>query len=208
MFRTRVESSVSRVASEWQGSPAVVRLVWVLRLAAVERLALATGSGWVGGCSSVEQQRLPGPAQVPGEVVGEHAEEDVGLDVLLEPVVDGAQLEPALERTEGALDLLELLVGAHDVGRFELRAGDAGAQDVDAVERGLGRRSAPACAWTVVCVEGHETTAADDSGCREKPSPKNRCTLAEMGVRATRRNAVRTDAHSVTHEVADFGAHP
>jgi hypothetical protein len=75
---------------------------------------------------------------VPGEVVGEHAEEDVGLDALLEPVVDGAQLEPALERAEGALDLVELLVGAHDVGRFELRAGDAGAQDVDAVERGLG----------------------------------------------------------------------
>ena len=43
-----------------------------------------------------------------------------------------------LEPAEGALDLLELLVGAHDVGRFELRAGDAGAQDVDAVERGLG----------------------------------------------------------------------
>jgi hypothetical protein len=49
VFRTQVESSVSRVASEWQGSPAVVRLVGVLRLAAVERLASATGSGWVGG---------------------------------------------------------------------------------------------------------------------------------------------------------------
>jgi hypothetical protein len=43
-----------------------------------------------------------------------------------------------LERAEGALDLLELLVGAHDLGRFELGAGDADAQDVDAVERGLG----------------------------------------------------------------------
>jgi hypothetical protein len=52
VFRTRVESSVSRVASEWQGSPAVVRLGWVLRLAAAERLALAPGSGRVGGCSS------------------------------------------------------------------------------------------------------------------------------------------------------------
>jgi hypothetical protein len=123
VFRTRVESSVSRVASEWQGSPAVVRLV----------LGLALGGGGAARLGDrvrlgrrllvVEQQRLPGLAQVPGEVVGEHAEEDVGIDALLEPVEDGAQLEPALERTEGALDLLELLVGAHDVGRFELRAG-------------------------------------------------------------------------------------
>ena len=43
----------------------------------------------------------------------------------------------ALERAEVALDLLELLVGAHDVGRVEPLGGDGGAQDVDAVQRGL-----------------------------------------------------------------------
>ena len=39
----------------------------------------------------------------------------------------------------GALDLGELLVGADHVGGFELLGGDGRAEDVDAVEGGLGR---------------------------------------------------------------------
>jgi hypothetical protein len=58
--------------------------------AAGERLAFATGSGWTGGCSSSKRQRLPGLAQVPGEVVAEHAEEDVRFDAIFEAVVDRA----------------------------------------------------------------------------------------------------------------------
>jgi hypothetical protein len=94
--------------------------VRALRSAVAERLALATGSGWGGGLSSVKSSSAQASAQVPGEVVGERAEEDVRLDAVLEAVVDGTQLERALELAEGALNLLELLVGAHDLGRFEL----------------------------------------------------------------------------------------
>ena len=45
-------------------------------------------------------------------------------------------------------------------------------------------------------------------GCRENRSPKGRSALAELGVRATVRNAVRTDRHPATHEVADFRSPP
>jgi hypothetical protein len=45
-------------------------------------------------------------------------------------------------------------------------------------------------------------------GCRENRSPKGRSALAELGVRATVRNAVGTDRHPATHEVADFRSPP
>src|SRR5262249_34906999 len=94
------------------------------------------GGRWV---FVVEEQWLPGLAQVPGEVVGERAEEDVRFDAVFEAVVDRAQLEWAFEGAEGALDLFELFVGADDLGRFEFAVGDAGAEQVDAVEGRLGR---------------------------------------------------------------------
>lgn len=86
----------------------------------------------------MEGQLAPGLAQVPFDVEGEHAEEHVRAHALLEAVMDRADLElGALEHTEVALDLLELLVGAHEVGGVETLPGNRGAQDVDAVERGL-----------------------------------------------------------------------
>jgi hypothetical protein len=64
----------------------------------------------------------------------------VGSDALFEVMVDGTDLElGALECLEGALDLGQLLVGAHDLGGRQLGLADVGAQDVDAVERRLGR---------------------------------------------------------------------
>ncbi len=77
---------------------------------------------------------------MPGQVVGEHAEEDVRPDAVFEAVVDRADLElGALEGAECALDLFEALVGAHDVAGWQRSRGNARAQDVEAVERGLGR---------------------------------------------------------------------
>jgi hypothetical protein len=71
-----------------------------------------------------EEQGRPGGAQVPGEVVGEHAEQDVRADAGFEVVVDRADLEfGAFERFERALGLLEALVGAHDIVACELCRG-------------------------------------------------------------------------------------
>jgi hypothetical protein len=119
VLRARVESSVSSVASEWQlagGGAFGAGLALGGRGAARLGDRIGLGRGALVG----EKQLGPGLAQVPGEVVGERAEEDVRLDAVLEAVVDGTQLERALELAEGALNLLELLVGAHDLGRFEL----------------------------------------------------------------------------------------
>jgi hypothetical protein len=75
---------------------------------------------------------------VPFDVEGEHAEEHVRADAVLEAVVDRADLKlGALEDAEVALDLFELLVGADDVGGVQAFGGDAGAQDVDAIQRGF-----------------------------------------------------------------------
>jgi hypothetical protein len=85
-----------------------------------------------------EGRLAPGVAQVPFDVEGEHAEEHVRADAVFEPVVDPADLQLGpLEDAEVALDLFELLVGAHDVGRVKALGGDAGAQNIDAVQRGL-----------------------------------------------------------------------
>ena len=60
-------------------------------------------------------------------------------DAVFEAVVDRADLElGAFQGAEGALDLFEVLVGAHDLAGGELGVCDAGAQHVDAVEGGLG----------------------------------------------------------------------
>ncbi len=40
-----------------------------------------------------EGQWCPGAARVPGDVAGEHADEHVGFDAFLEPVVDGPQVQ-------------------------------------------------------------------------------------------------------------------
>ena len=93
------------------------------RSACGERSALATGSLWWVAVVA-EEQFAPRPRwRCQAQVVGEHAEEDVGADALFEAVVDRADLERALEGAEGALDPLERLVGADDLGGCELSAG-------------------------------------------------------------------------------------
>src|SRR5213078_1127132 len=84
-------------------------------------------------------QWCPGSAQVPDEVGGEHADQDVGFDAVLQAVVDGAQVEVVdLDGAEVAFHMGEVLVGGDGVGGLELVGGDAGADDVDAVEGRFG----------------------------------------------------------------------
>ena len=47
--------------------------------------------GW--GIVVGKGQRGPGPAQVPGQVAGEHADQHVGPDPFFQPVPDGPQVQ-------------------------------------------------------------------------------------------------------------------
>ena len=72
-------------------------------------------------------------------MVGEHAQEDVGAHAVCQPVVDRADLEiDRLQAAERPLDQGERLVGAHRPDVVEGRGGQAGAHDVEPVQRRFG----------------------------------------------------------------------
>ena len=76
---------------------------------------------------------------MPGEVGGEHADQHVALDPVLQAVEDRAQVQVVgFDVPEVAFDVLEVLVGGHGAGGVESVGGDGGADDVDPVEPGLG----------------------------------------------------------------------
>ena len=89
---------------------------------------------------------------VPLDVVGEHAEEDVGAHPVLAPVVDGSEEFDGLEAAEGALDAGEVLVGADGLRGVEAFGFDIGADDVDACEGGFGADH------VLVALEGKEVS--------------------------------------------------
>lgn len=85
--------------------------------------------------------RLPGESgpslSDPDEEQGEEAEEDMGGDPVILPVVERPQIEGGLQRAEGPLPLLELFVAQCDVfGRERIVAGG---EDIFAVEVFLAR---------------------------------------------------------------------
>ena len=76
---------------------------------------------------------------MPDEVAGEHADQHVGPDPVVEAVVDGAQVQVVdLDDAEVAFDVGEVLVGGDDPGGVELVGGHGGAEHVDAVQGGFG----------------------------------------------------------------------
>ena len=96
------------------------------------RGALSFGRGRV---VVVEQERLEGLAHVPLDVVGEHAQQDVRPHPVGAAVVDQAHLQvDGLEGPKGALDLRQVLVGAHRLRGIELFGLDVGTNDVEPVE--------------------------------------------------------------------------
>src|SRR5271157_199297 len=75
-----------------------------------------------------EQKRLPGFGHMPLHVIGQHAEEDVGLDAGLQAMPDRAHLEiGALQRAEGTLHFGEPFVVQDSSFGAHLRFGGAGA---------------------------------------------------------------------------------
>ena len=107
-------------------------------------------SGALGGCYRIalrlgfqifigKQQRTPGFAHVPFDIVGQHAEQDVGADSSLKPMVDGPDMQvDGFHRAECSFDFGKRLVAAHRLGAVHLFFGHAGADDVDAIERRFG----------------------------------------------------------------------
>ena len=137
-LRQIVPSSASRSVRLCAGRSWGVVCEPALVLAAGERRAGVTGSSGCEWCLVGEQQRREAGVEFEGDVVGEHAEEHVGADARLEVVVDRADLDRVLDRAERAFGHLELLVGADGRARAESLGRAGGADDVEAVERGLG----------------------------------------------------------------------
>ena len=71
-------------------------------------------------------ERRPGLAQVPGQVAGEHADQHVGADAVVEPVPDGAQVQVIFADLEVGLDAGEVFVGGHGTGCVECLGGEGG----------------------------------------------------------------------------------
>ncbi len=99
------------------------------------------------------QDRIPGLAvfgvgvaqggpclpHVPFHEIGEHADEEVGADPVLEAVEYGTDLEVAqLEAAERALHAGQPLVAPDAFGGFHVAGLERGADDVNSVEGGLG----------------------------------------------------------------------
>lgn len=85
-----------------------------------------------------EQERCQRLAQVPDDVVGQHAQEDMRAHAAGQAVVDRADLESdRLEGAEGAFHTGQALVGEHRRFGIERRGGQTDAQHVEAVERRL-----------------------------------------------------------------------
>ncbi len=87
----------------------------------------------------VEQQGLQSLAQVPFDVVGAQAQEDVGAAPGLGAVVDGADLQVhALQAAVGPFHRAQPLGGAPRAGPVECALRQAGADHGETVEPGLG----------------------------------------------------------------------
>src|SRR5277367_194651 len=121
------------------GLPGRVVLAGGLGLGGRGAAAWGDGAGRGGRVLVGEGQRGPGPAQVPGQVAGEHADQHVGPDAFLEPVEDGPQVQVVgFDVPEVPFRVFEVLVGSDHGGRVEFGGGDGGAQHVELVQGGLG----------------------------------------------------------------------
>ena len=148
-----VARSPSRVWKLCTGQFAIagsVRLRAALRCAAGEGSALATGEARAasrgGAVGLVEQHRGEAPTHVPLQIIGQHAEQDVGAHPRRGPMEHRTQFEiDGLQRAEGVLDAAETFVGAHRGGGIGVFGRQDGADHIDAVERGLGGDAEGVC---------------------------------------------------------------
>src|SRR5208283_766967 len=94
------------------------------------------------GSSSIvvlEQHRGEVALHVPDDVVGQHAQKDMGADAMGPAMVDRADVEVArFEVAEAAFGVAEALVGEDDGGGGEAVSGKTASDHIDAVEGGFG----------------------------------------------------------------------
>ena len=91
-----------------------------------------------GGIMVVEEQGSETLTHLPFNVVGEHAQQDMGAHPFGGAVVNRPDLEVhGLEASEGALDPVEALVGVHGPVGIELVFMQAGGHDVEAASRAM-----------------------------------------------------------------------
>ena len=89
----------------------------------------------------MEQERCQRLAQIPFDVIGEHAQEHMGAHAIGVPVKRIGRISRStvfIER-KAQFDSGEILVGLNRVRGAEVLSRHAGADDIDAVELGLGR---------------------------------------------------------------------
>ena len=116
VLRASVARSASRLWKLWTGAPSAVRPVALLARARGRALrlgdrAFAQGFGGVLVVVVVEHRGEAG-AQAPFQIIGEHAEEHVSADALLQPMMDRANVQiDGLQTAKGALDHAERFVG-------------------------------------------------------------------------------------------------
>src|SRR5271157_2222572 len=86
----------------------------------------------------MEEERRQLLAHMPFDVIGEHAQEDVGAHSVLVPVTDRTDIEiDGLHAAEGAFDAGQILVGLNGFFGIEMLGRYAGSDDIDAVEARL-----------------------------------------------------------------------
>ena len=99
------------------------------------RGALRRGSG---GIVVLEQHRGEVALHVPDDVVGQHAQKDMGADAMGPAIVDPADVEVArFEVAEAAFSVAEAVVGEDDGGGGEAAPGKTASDHIEAVERGF-----------------------------------------------------------------------
>jgi len=88
----------------------------------------------------VEQERRQHLAQMPLDVIGEHAQEDMRAHAVGGPMANGADFQiDGFHRAEGLFHSGEILVCLHRMRGTEVLSRHTGANDIDAIELGLGR---------------------------------------------------------------------
>jgi hypothetical protein len=103
------------------GLPGLVVLVRGLGLGGRGAAGRGDRAGRGGRGLAGEGQRRPRLAEVPGQVAGEHADQDVGADAFLQPVEHRPQVQVVgLVRAEVPLGVCEVLVGGHHGGAVQV----------------------------------------------------------------------------------------
>ena len=88
----------------------------------------------------VEQERGQRLAQMPFDIIGEHAQKDMGPHAIGIPVPNGADLEiDGLHGAERPLDPREIFVRLDRMRSAEILGRHGGPDDIDAIEPGFGR---------------------------------------------------------------------